>query len=130
MRSTVTAGELTPNQEKAVVGLINETSIAAAARASGVGQRTLQTWMTDDAFMRFYRRARREAFNQAIALTQRYASLAVTTLAKVMADPNAPHTAKVSAASAMLRFGREAIELDDLAARVETLEAERKPGDN
>ena len=54
----------------------------------------------------------------------------MTTLARVMADPNAPHTAKVSAATAMLRFGRESIELDDLAARVEALEAERKPGDN
>ncbi|MFG0241673.1 MAG: hypothetical protein ACF8R9_05595, partial [Phycisphaerales bacterium JB054] len=67
----------------------------------------------------------RDAFNQAIALTQRYASLAVTTLAKIMADASAPNAAKVSAATAMLKFGRESIELDDLAARIETLEAER-----
>ncbi len=70
-------------------------------------------------------RARRDAFDQAIALTQRYASLAVTTMAKVMTDPNAPHTAKVSAATAMLRFGRESIEMDDLCARVEALESEQ-----
>lgn len=121
------AGELTPQQENAIVALINETSVAAAARASGVGQRTLHRWIAEDEqFKAAYRRARREAFNQAIALTQRYASLAVTTLAKVMADAGAPNAAKVSAASAMLKFGREAIELDDLAARVEALESDAR----
>ena len=42
--------------------------------------------------------------------------------AKVLSDPAAPHAAKVSAATAVLRFGREGIELDDVAARVEELE--------
>lgn len=50
----------------------------------------------------------------------------MTTLAKVMNDPVAPHTAKVSAANAMLKFGREWIEMDDLAARLEQLEASSK----
>jgi leucyl aminopeptidase (aminopeptidase T) len=125
VRSKFLEGGLTPQQENAIVGLINETSVAAAARASGVGQRTLHKWINDDdRFMAAYRAARRHAFDQAIALTQRYASLAVTTLAKVMADASAPHTAKVSAATAMLRFGRESIEMDDLCARVEALEAD------
>lgn len=126
VRSKFLEGGLTPQQEQAIVGLINETSVAAAARASGVGQRTLHNWINDDArFMAAYRAARRHAFNQAIALTQRYASLAVTTLAKIMADASAPNAAKVSAATAMLKFGRESIELDDLAARIEALESER-----
>ncbi|QKK08413.1 MAG: hypothetical protein HND58_09645 [Planctomycetota bacterium] len=42
-----------------------------------------------------------------------------------MADASAANAAKVSAATAMLKFGRESIELDDLAARIETLESER-----
>jgi hypothetical protein len=114
---------VTPRQEKAIAALINETTVPRAATAAGVGQRTLHRWLREPAFAAEYRRCRREAFSQAIALTQRYASLAVTTLAKVMDDPAAPHTAKVSAASAMLKFGREGIEMDDLAARVEELEA-------
>ena len=63
----------------------------------------------------------REAFGQAIALTQRYAPLAVNTLAQVMMD-GAPTSSKVAAATTILRFGREGIELDDLGARVEALE--------
>ncbi len=91
-RSPVFEGELSLHQESAIVALINETSVAGAARASGVGERTLHKWMAEDRrFMSAYRAARRHAFDQAIALTQRYASLAVTTMAKVMADPNAAH---------------------------------------
>ncbi len=44
------------------------------------------------------------------------------TLAKVMIDTTAPHAARVSAASSLLRFSREAIELDDLAVRLEDIE--------
>jgi hypothetical protein len=114
--------ELTARQEKAIIALINETTVARAAEASGIGERTLHRWLQEAQFVEAYRKARRDAFSQAIALTQRYAPLAVTTLAKVMNDPVSPYTAKVSAASAMLKFGREGIEMDDLAARLDQLE--------
>ena len=113
---------LSRKQEQAIVALLNEQTIGRAASAAGVHERTLYRWLDRPAFSRAYRQARREAFGQAIALTQRYAPLAVNTLAQVMMDQAAPHHAKVSAATTLLRFGREGIELDDLAARVEALE--------
>lgn len=118
--------QLKPKQERAIVALLNETSIDRAASAAGVGQRTLHRWLKLPEFVERYRQARRDAFNQAISLTQRYASLAVNTLAKTMTDQDAPHHAKVTAATALLKFGREGIELDDLAGRVESLEAAAK----
>ncbi len=87
-----------------------------------MSHRTLNRWLNKPAFARAYRKARREAFGQAIALTQRYAPVAVNTLAQVMMDAGAPASSKVAAATTLLRFGREGIELDDLAARVEALE--------
>ena len=87
-----------------------------------MSQRTLYRWLDRPAFSKAYHKARREAFGQAIALTQRYAPLAVNTLAQVMMDTSAPASSKVAAATGLLRFGREGIELDDLAARVEALE--------
>ena len=102
--------------------MLNEQTIGRAADAAGVSQRTLYRWLDKPAFSRAYHRARREAFGQAIALTQRYAPLAVNTLAQVMMDASAPASSKVAAAVGLLRFGREGIELDDLAARVEALE--------
>src|SRR5690606_39938518 len=119
--------KLTPSQEKAIIALLAEPSLARAAAACGIGERTLYRWLREPAFMSAYRRARREAFSHAIALTQRYAPLAVQTLAKVMSDENAPHTAKVQAATSLLRFGRDGIELDDLQERIEALEAQMAP---
>ena len=115
---------LTPNQEKAIIALLAEPSLSKAAAACGTGERTLYRWLREPAFKSAYRSARREAFSHAIALTQRYAPLAVQTLAKVMADDNAPHTARVQAATSLLRFGRDGIELDDLQERLEALEAQ------
>lgn len=45
------------------------------------------------------------------------------TLGKILADGSAPHAAKVSAATAVLKFARESLELDDLARRVDELES-------
>jgi hypothetical protein len=124
-------GGLTPVQEKAITALLAEPTIAKAAEATGVTERTIYRWMTNDPeFGAAYRKARREAFGQAVGLSQRLAPMAVTTLAKVMSDAGASHSARVSAATNLLRFGREAIELEDIAARVEALERaaqEEKP---
>lgn len=57
-----------------------------------------------------------------MAMTQRYAGHAVQTLAKIMTEPTAPWTARVQAAVAILRFGREGVEIEDLQERIEALE--------
>ena len=115
---------LTPKQDQAIIALLNEPTIAKAATALGVSERTLHRWLEDETFHRAFRKARREAFAQAIAVTQRYTPMAVHTLAKVMTDTSVQASARVSAATNLLRFGREALELDDLAARIEALEQE------
>ena len=46
----------------------------------------------------------------------------VQTLVQIMTDKAAPHSARVSAAGLMMKFGRESIELDDVVERVERLE--------
>ena len=120
---------LTPKQETAIVALLNEPTIARAARSIDLAERTLYRWMDDPAFRAAYRKARREAFAQAIALTQRYAPAAVHALAKIMSDETATHASRVSAATSLLRFSRESIELDDLAERLEALERQADAGE-
>lgn len=114
--------QVSARQERAIVALLNNPTVSAAAKESGVAERTLHTWLRQAPFLAAYRFARRESFSQAIALTHRYAGHAVQTLAKIMTDAAAPYTARVQAAVAILRFGREGIELEDLAARVDALE--------
>ena len=114
---------LTARQGAAIAALLLHPTIAKAAEAAEIGERTLYTWLKEPAFKAAYREAQREAFKHSIALTQKYLPHAVQTLVKVMADDKAPHSAKVSAASALMKYGRESIELDDVVGRVEKLEA-------
>lgn len=114
--------QLSPKQERAIMALLSEPTLPRAAEAVGVHEKTIYRWLNDPIFCSVYRRTRREAFGQAIALTQKYAPVAVQTLTKLMMDPTTPAHVRVTAAATLLRFGREGIELDDLAARVDALE--------
>ena len=118
---------VTPRQDKAVEALLHEPTIGRAAAAAGVGERTLRRWLKKPVFRAAVLAARREAFSQAIGLTQRYAPVAVATLVKVMQDATVNANAKVTAAAVLPKFGREGIELDDLAERVEALERAMPP---
>ena len=113
---------LSPRQEQAIIALLNEPTVKQAAATSNIGERTIYKWLRNAAFVREYMRARRQAFSQAVSLTQRYAPMAVQTLGKIMVDASAPHAARVSAAACLLKFSRDSLELDDLAARLETIE--------
>lgn len=113
---------LTPKQEQAIVALLSEPTVAKAAAAVSVHIRTIYRWLESPAFARRFRKLRRENFAQAMSLTQRYAPLAINTLARIVADATAPHSSRVAAAGAILKFTRESIELDELASRVEALE--------
>lgn len=129
MRRQDGSGVVTGEQERAILGLIEQPTVPKAAEVSGVATSTIYRWLKEPVFASAYREARRESFRHAIGMTQRYAPAAIQTLMKVMQDPAAAHNAKVSAATALLKFSRESIELDDLAARVETLEQAAEQGE-
>lgn len=120
--ASINAEGLTLKQEAAIVALLNEPAFSRAAKAADVDERTLRRWLDLPDFGRAYRAARRVSFTQAISVTQRYAPVAVHTLAKIMTDSRSSAPARVSAATALLKFSRESIELDDLASRVDELE--------
>jgi transposase-like protein len=110
-------------RERAVMALLVEPTIARAAQTAGISERTLYRWMREDEdFKTQYRLAKREAFGQAVNLCQRLAPAAIHALAKVMTDPMASANAKVAAASAILKFGSDAIELEDITERLDRIE--------
>ena len=115
---------LTAKQEKAVVALLTENSIASAAQKAGVSEKTLFRWLKDDPFKASYRDARREVVTQAVSQISQTTGKAVATLRAVCDDGDAPAGARVSAAKTLLDMAFRGVEIDDLAARVETLESE------
>jgi hypothetical protein len=109
-------------QEDAIAALLTQRNVEEAARAAGVGVRTLLRWMKLPEFQSAYRQARRDAFGQAIARLQQGTSAAATTLLKVMIDPSAPVSVRVRAADSVLNHAAKAIEIEEIEARVTALE--------
>jgi hypothetical protein len=103
------AGDLTPKKRRALVALLSEPTLEAAAAAARVGVRTLRTWRSERAFAAALEAAAADAFEHALARVRGLASEAVETLRGVMLDPLAPASARVSAARTVLeRADRDA----------------------
>jgi hypothetical protein len=119
-------------QERALAALLTSPTIAAAAEAIGVTEKTLRGWMRDPTFDEAYRAARRQAVDHAVTLLQRLCRKAVGTLARAMGSSN-PNV-QVRAATVVLEMAMRGVELGDLAAEVEALKQQQgarhhDPGD-
>jgi hypothetical protein len=109
-------------QEDAIAALLTQRNVEEAARAAGIGARTLLRWLKLPEFQSAYRQARREAFGQSIARLQQGTSAAATTLLKIMIDPSAPASVRVRAADSIFNHASKAIEIEDIEARLSELE--------
>ncbi|MDD2212178.1 MAG: hypothetical protein PHW39_02885 [Syntrophomonadaceae bacterium] len=115
-------------QEIFIAYLLTEPNIREAAKKAGIGEATAFRWMQDSSFQESYRDARRQAVSQAISQLQQASTEAVATLRNIMNDEEAPAASRVTAARSVLDTSLKAIELEDLAQRIDKLE--RRHGDN
>src|ERR1022692_1357695 len=118
---TGSGSKFTRKKEEAIAALLTQRNIEDAARAAGIGAQTLLRWLKIPEFQTAYREARRAAFSQSIARLQQATSAAVSTLLKVMVDPNTPASTRVRAADSVLNHSAKAIEIEDIEARVAEL---------
>ena len=109
-------------RDEAIVALLTHRNLEEAARAIGVGTKTLFRWTQMPEFQEAFRAARRNAFSQSIARLQQASSAAVSTLIKVMIEPGTPSSTRVRAADSVLNHAAKAIEIEDIEVRVSMLE--------
>jgi|SRR5579862_7423299 len=109
-------------KEAAVAALLSQRNLEEAARTVGVDPNTLLRWQKLPEFQAAYREARRLAYGQSIARLQQMSAAAVSTLGKIMVDPNSPASCRLRAADSVLAHAAKAIELEDIEARVAELE--------
>src|SRR5262245_18685466 len=94
---------LTPRQEQGITALLVQGSLQAAAEASGVNEKTLRRWLREDmTFQVAYREVWRQVVQQAIVQVQQATGEAVATLRQVLRATDAPASARVTAAKAIL----------------------------
>ena len=115
--------ELEPAQERAIVALLSEPTLRAAASSAGISESTLWRWLRDPAFRVAYRRARQEVLERATARLAALVGVAVEALSKIVADRAVSPHVRVSAASRIVEFALKAAEIEDVQARLEKLES-------
>ena len=114
--------KLAPRQEAAILSLLTSRGIEEAAKAANVPPRTLYRWLKEPAFDSAYRRAKRTAFGQAIARLHQGTGAAAATMLKLMVDPSVPASVRLRAADCVFTHAKNAIELEEVEARVAALE--------
>ena len=115
-------GKFARKQEEAIVALLTQPSIEAAARSVGIDVRTLLRWLANPEFQAEYRKARREVHSQATARLQQATGASTTTMLKLMVDPNVPASVRLRAAETVYDRSIKAIDLEDVEVRVAALE--------
>jgi HEAT repeat protein len=111
---------VTAKQHRAIAALLTTRTVQEAAAEAGVGERTLYRWMGDAAFRVAYSTASHERLAETIGRLRAVAGEAVETLRTALQDTSA--SVRVRAAVALLDTAVK-VEVDDLAQRVEDLEA-------
>ena len=107
-------------REEAILALLTEPTIDAAARRAGVSDVTLWRWMQEPDFRDRYRQARRQVLEGAIASLQQAAGEAATTLRALLAAES--ETVRLGACRAILEQATKGADLLDLEARIAALE--------
>jgi hypothetical protein len=109
-------------KEEAIAALLSQRNMEEAARVVGIAAKTLSRWLKLPEFKEAYRQARAEAMSQSTARLQQAAGPAVSTLLKIMINPDAPASSRVRAAQCVLERAQKAYETDDLEARLAQIE--------
>ena len=113
--------KLTRKAEQAIAALLEHSTIAEAAKACGVSERSLWRWLQREDFQRRYREAQRAVVDSAITKLQAATVRAVETLERNLNCGN--FFAENAAAQAILTHSFKAVELVDMKERLRRLEA-------
>jgi hypothetical protein len=115
--------ELSSAQRKGIAALLSARNVEAAAKASGIGERTLWRWLAEEHFKAALANEEMNLIDFAVRQLLQLQQGAIGILAKVLADPKTPASVKVRAALGMLDITVKLRELRNVEARLCALEA-------
>jgi hypothetical protein len=109
-------------KEEAIAALLSQKNIEDAARTATIGTNTLLRRLQVPEFQDAYRKARREAVQQAVARMQQATGAAAITILKLMTDAGVRAAVRLRAAECVFDQAIKGVELEDVEARVSELE--------
>jgi len=123
-----TGRKLPRRKEMALAALLSTSTLAAAAQAAGISERTLRAWRRTAEFAAEYRARRLEVVEHAVGILQSASLQAVLTLMKNLSCGRA--SAEISAANILLEKSLQAVEQFDVLSRLEALERAAQGANN
>lgn len=109
-------------RHQAIIALLTQPTMAEAAKAVGVTEKTLLRWWQRPDFRESYREAKTRVVQHAMSRLQQASGQAVDALLEIVSNIQNPPSTRVTAAKAILEQAVKAVEWEDLLARLETLE--------
>ncbi len=111
--------KLTRKAEQAIAALLEHPTMAEAAKACGVSERSLWRWLQRDDFQQRYKTAQRAVVDSAITKLQAATVRAVETLERNLSCGN--FFAENAAAQAILTHSFKAIEVRELQEQIDEI---------
>lgn len=115
--------DLTPKQLKLLKAMLICPTFEEAYRQSGIAKKTALKYRNNPAFKQAYRQAKRDAMDLVTTQLQQSAMEAVRVLKDVMTNEDTPPATRVQSARSILDNAYKGIELEDMAERLEEVEA-------
>lgn len=119
-------GALSTKQRRAVEALLTEPTIRAAAKAAGIGERTITRYLADDGFKSELRRRQDAVVTSLTAAIVGLAGESVEALRDILRDAKTSPSVKARVGLGWLAQMGKVVELADLADRVSKLEGQLK----
>jgi transposase-like protein len=116
--------KISTKQETAIAALLSASSITAAAKEAGLGEKTLRRWLKDEGFKRALDEARREVLAQTIANLLRASSRAVNVLIGLLESE--AEGIRLRAALGLVDRAMEMVAYLNLETRLESVEEQLK----
>jgi hypothetical protein len=113
-------------QEAAIAALLTHGTLGKSAAASGISESTIRRWLKEPQFQSAYSEAKRQLLEGTINRLRSIGADAVNGLHYVVRDRLSPAGARVSASRAILEVMLRAVEVQDLAERLDKLEEAQK----
>lgn len=114
-----------PRKEKALHALLSERSLAAAAEAAGIGERTLREYLKDPEFQKAYDSATDEMTQEAARRIAQLYGDSIETLRTAMRGEAVLPRDRLYAARIALEYGLRYTEIATVLKRLEALEGWR-----
>jgi hypothetical protein len=113
-------------REQAILALLSERSIELAAKRTGIGERTLRTWLSEDAdFKTQYEQARQATFDAAMSRIQALSGKAIDTLEQLLSERKSPST-RLGAARTICELAIHRDDAHNILKRLDEIEAAQR----